>query len=108
MPFPKLAAGVLLACMSGASAAPLTVQGDYDHGRRLALTCLGCHGVPDYHNPYPRFRVPRLGGQSPGYLVRALHDYRQGRRQHATMQVQARALSDQDIADLAVYLAATP
>lgn len=106
--FSKLAAAGLLLCgmAAPAAAATLKVEGDYDHGRQLALPCQGCHGVPDYRNPYPRFRVPRIAGQPAAYLVRALEDYRQGRRRHATMQAQARDFSDQDIADLAVYLSA--
>ena len=48
---------------------------------------------------------PKLGGQKAGYLEIALKGYRAGIRQHPTMEGQAASLSDQDIADVAAYLA---
>lgn len=78
-------------------------EGDADRGEILAVTCLGCHGIPGYRNAYPSFRVPKIGGQKAGYLVLALNAYRAGTRQHPTMQAQADPMSDQDIQDLAAY-----
>jgi cytochrome c553 len=52
--------------------------------------------------------VPKLEGQSPEYLMSALHDYRKGDRSHLTMHSQASELSDQDIADIAVFFAGKP
>jgi cytochrome c553 len=49
--------------------------------------------------------VPKLGGQKAAYLVIALKGYRDGTRTHPTMQAQANSLSDQDIEDVAAYLA---
>ena len=85
--------------------APLPLEGDAARGKTLAYTCTGCHGVPGYRNAYPSFHVPKLGGQNADYVEIALQSYRSGRRPHATMQAQAAALSDQDIADIAAYLA---
>ena len=48
--------------------------------------------------------MPRIGGQSPQYLINALTEYKQGKRKHPTMQAQAESFSDQDIADIAAYL----
>jgi cytochrome c553 len=80
--------------------------GDPAAGRLKADTCMGCHGIPGYTNAYPTYRVPKLGGQSPEYLAAALKAYRAGERPHKTMQAQATSLSDQDIADIAAFLAA--
>ena len=85
---------------------PAMPAGDPEHGRTLSYACLGCHGVPEFRNAYPRYRVPKSGGQSAAYLAQALDEYRKGSRRHPTMQMQARSFSDQDIADLAAYLAA--
>jgi cytochrome c553 len=66
---------------------------------------MGCHGIPGYNNAYPTYRVPKLGGQPPEYLAAALKAYQSGERPHKTMQAQATSLSEQDIADIAAYLA---
>jgi len=80
--------------------------GDYKAGKIKAYTCTGCHGIVDYNNTYPTYHVPRIGGQNKEYLVIALNAFRSGERQHKNMNLQAEALSDQDIEDITVYLAA--
>jgi cytochrome c553 len=80
--------------------------GDYDAGKIKAYTCTGCHGIVGYKNTYPMYHVPRIGGQNKEYLVIALQGFKSGERVHKTMNLQAEALSDQDIEDIAVYLAA--
>jgi cytochrome c553 len=91
-----------------AAAAPATQPGDPHRGRGLSYTCLGCHGIDGYRNAYPDYSVPKLEGQSAEYLAAALHGYRDGDRSHLTMHSQASELSDQDIADVAVYFAGKP
>ena len=85
---------------------PIALEGDVARGAVLAETCKGCHGVPESHNAYPSYHVPKLGGQKADYIEVALQGYRRGTRSHATMQAQAASLSDQDIADVAAYFAA--
>ncbi|MFW5969364.1 MAG: c-type cytochrome [Halofilum sp. (in: g-proteobacteria)] len=80
-------------------------EGDPEKGRYAAQTCLGCHGVDDYANVYPTYKVPKLGGQHAEYIVSALEAYRSGDRPHPTMQAQARALTEQEIEDIAAYFA---
>lgn len=82
--------------------------GDAEAGRLKANTCMGCHGIPGYNNVYPTYRVPKLGGQPPEYLAAALKAYQTGERPHKTMQAQTDNLSDQDIADIAAFLAHAP
>ena len=86
-------------------AQPVLAAGDAEAGKGLAYTCLGCHGIDGYRNAYPSYRVPKLGGQKAAYLVVALKGYRENTRQHPTMTGQASSLSDQDIEDVAAYLA---
>jgi len=81
-----------------------TPAGNADTGRELTYTCKGCHGVTGYKNAYPNYHVPKIGGQSPEYLVNALSEYKKGARKHPTMQAQAQSFSEQDIADIAAYL----
>jgi cytochrome c553 len=88
--------------------APLTLAGDVARGEVIGYTCYGCHGIDGYKNASPAYHVPKLGGQSADYIEIALQGYRRGTRRHATMEAQAAMLSDQDIADLAAFLAAVP
>jgi len=95
------------------AAAPAFAQqaqpvGNAQRGATLASTCLGCHGIEGYRNAYPDYAVPRLAGQHPDYLGAALKEYRSDARQYPTMHLQALSLSDQDIADVAAYLASKP
>lgn len=84
--------------------APAAVTGRFDNGRVLAYTCQGCHGITGYKNAYPSYKVPKIGGQTREYLSQALTEYRHGKRKHPTMQAQSMSFSEQEIADLAVYL----
>lgn len=80
-------------------------SGDVERGTVKGETCLGCHGVGSYTNVYPTYRVPKLGGQHPEYIVAALKAYRSGDRSHTTMKAQASTLTDQDMEDIAAYFA---
>ncbi|HSR66291.1 MAG TPA: cytochrome c [Xanthomonadaceae bacterium] len=92
------------AAQAPASATPAALDGDATRGHTLTYTCQGCHGITGYKNAYPNYHVPRIGGQSPQYLINALTEYKQGKRKHPTMQAQAESFSAQDIADIAAYL----
>ena len=95
-----LLAGLFLA--SNAQAADL--KGNPKTGKTLAYTCTGCHGIAEYKNSYPSYRVPKIAGQHEKYLLAALHGYKKGERNHPTMKAQASSYSDQDIADISSYL----
>jgi len=97
------AASIALAAFSPAAQAQSA--GDAQRGAKLAYTCLGCHGIPNYKNAYPTYSVPKLRGQHPEYLVIALQAYRSGERSHATMHANSASWSDQDYADMAAFLA---
>ena len=102
----KIAAAIAtlsLTCLILAS--PAAAEGNLERGAKLGYSCLGCHGIDGYRNAYPSYRVPRLGGQKAAYLATAIQGYREGTRAHPTMKAQASSLSDQDIEDLAAYLA---
>jgi cytochrome c553 len=81
-----------------------TPAADVSTGEKLAYTCHGCHGIPDYKNAFPVYSVPKLGGQHVAYLVVALKAYAKQERPHATMHAQAVSLSDQDMQAVAQYL----
>lgn len=80
-------------------------EGDAAAGKLAAETCQGCHGIERYFNVYPTYHVPKIAGQSTAYLEASLKAYRDGSRKHDTMNANAANLSDQDIANIAAYLA---
>ena len=96
-----------VACVTVAAQAQ-TIKGSAENGGKKIAMCMGCHGIPNYNNAYPTYRVPRLGGQHPEYIMAALKEYRDGKRPHTTMHAQAMSLSDQDIEDIAAYLSKAP
>ena len=68
--------------------------------------CQGCHGIPDWKTAFPElYRVPKLGGQKPGYIVAALKAYKSGERDFPTMRAIAADLSEADMEVLAKYYA---
>jgi cytochrome c553 len=85
------------------AALALADDGDAERGRKLAYGCMGCHGIENYKNAYPKYSVPRLGGQSAAYIAAALAEYDAGARWHPTMKGMAATLSVQDRADLAAW-----
>jgi cytochrome c553 len=94
---PLLAAGAALLL-----ALPAAAQ-DVQAGRQRAQACAVCHGplglstAPD---------APHLAGQPALYLAAQLRAYRSGARRHEVMNVMARGLSDDDIAQLVAWYSA--
>jgi cytochrome c553 len=91
-----------------AASAALAADGNAAKGKEKTALCEGCHGIEDYRTAYPAvYHVPKLGGQHAGYMVKALQAYKSGERSHPTMRAIAAGLTDQDMADLAAYYAAS-
>jgi cytochrome c553 len=93
---------LLVAPLAALAQAP---AGDAKRGQALAYTCSGCHAIPNYKNVYPTYSVPKLHGQRPEYLAAALKAYKSGERSHGTMHSHAVSMTEQDMADVSVYLA---
>ena len=68
--------------------------------------CVDCHGAGGNAPIDPSY--PKLGGQYHDYLAHSLQMYRDGDRANALMASQAKALTDQQIADLAAYFGSQP
>jgi cytochrome c553 len=98
-PVTVLSLGLLAAMFTTGAGA-----GDAAKGKVLAYTCHGCHGVADYKNAYPNYRVPKLGGQNEAYIVSALNAYANSERPHPTMHAQAATLTAEERADIAAFL----
>ena len=95
-----LASSMLLA-FSGAVQA-----GDPAAVKDKSSMCIGCHGIDGYRTAYPvAYHVPKIGGQSAEYIIKALQAYQNGDRNHPSMIAIAAGLSEQDIKDFAAYYA---
>ena len=77
-----------------------TAKGNAANGQQKAQICEACHGKTG-HSVDPNY--PNLAGQYESYLIKALSDYRAGRRANAIMASFASQLSNQDIEDLAAW-----
>lgn len=82
----------------------LHAAGNPDRGRqKAAQVCAACHGAEGNKPTDPS--QPILAGQYYDYLVRALTDYKIGKRNNPIMKGFAGQLSKQDIEDLAAWFA---
>jgi len=72
---------------------------------KVKEVCQACHGL-DGNSQTPDY--PRLGGQYPDYLAKALRDYKSGARKNPIMAGFAAALTAKDIEDVAAYYASQP
>jgi cytochrome c553 len=91
------AAFVACAFVFSANAADLVAG-----AKKAQEICAACHGM-DGNSTDPN--NPRLAGQWRDYLEKALRDYKSGDRNNAIMSGFAKALSKQDIENLAAYYA---
>jgi len=74
--------------------------GDVSLGKKKSATCSLCHGSNGIST---KDNYPNLAGQKEAYLVKALTDFRDGARKDPLMSSIAKALSDDDINNLAAY-----
>lgn len=93
---------LIASLFSFAFAGQAAVAGDAAAGQTKAATCAACHG-PDGNSPLPNF--PKIAGQSEGYLVKQLQEFKAGKRVDATMNAMAAPLSETDMQDLAAFFA---
>jgi cytochrome c553 len=75
-------------------------HGSAQNGSGKSAVCSSCHG-PNGNSTNPEW--PRLAGQSAVYIAEQLRLFKSGVRNNPIMKPLAGTLSDQDIADVAVY-----
>lgn len=77
-------------------------KGNAEAGKsKAAQTCAACHGADGAKPSAPD--QPILAGQYYDYLVKALSDYKTGKRNNAIMKGFAASLSRQDMENLAAW-----
>ena len=103
-----LAAALAVLAAGSAAAQGSAPAGDAARGSQLVQMCQGCHGIVGWRTAFPEvYHVPKIAGQHPAYVVKALQAYKSGERSHPSMKAIAATLSDKDMADLAAYYAQT-
>ncbi|HEX4524312.1 MAG TPA: cytochrome c [Casimicrobiaceae bacterium] len=92
-----------IAAFSASTAAPAA---DLKAGEdKVKAVCVACHGA-DGNSQSSDY--PKLGGQYPDYLAKALRDYKSGARKNPIMGAFAGTLSTADIENVSAYYAAQP
>jgi cytochrome c553 len=101
MPLKRLFATIIGAWIGLAAVAVPAQASDIE---TKALACAGCHGQNGV--PIDPKTIPILWGQERSYLFKQLRDYRNGERESQIMSPIAKALAEEDLRELASYLAA--
>lgn len=81
------------------------VDGSAEAGKAKSITCTACHG-PEGNSMAALW--PNIAGQNAPYLLAQLKAFKDGSRQDPLMTAQTMLLSEQDMADLAVYFESLP
>jgi len=100
-----LFAMVAMALFASQAQAQSLVDGSADAGEAKALTCTACHG-PEGNSSNAMW--PNIAGQNAPYLLAQLVAFKDGSRVDPLMTSQAMLVSDEDMADLAVYFESLP
>lgn len=97
-----------LLCAAAVAALSFSVQAQSvkpDLAKGAALygqVCVACHAA-DGNSTTPE--NPKLAGQHPEYLAKQLHEFKSGKRDNAIMKGFAASLSDDDMRNIAWWLA---
>lgn len=92
--------GAGLGLLALVSTTAVHAAGDAKAGRKKAAMCAACHGI-DGLSKMPA--APNIAGSPAIYLEKQIKAFRSAERKDENMNVVAKPLSDQDIADLAAW-----
>jgi cytochrome c553 len=97
----------MVLCAALSLSAPLaSAAGDARAGEAKAKeVCQACHGM-DGNSAVADY--PKIGGQYPDYLSKALRDYKSGARKNPIMAGFAGTLSKQDVDNVVAYYSSQP
>jgi cytochrome c553 len=102
MPKTTLTVATAIALLAAGQAA----AADIEAGKKKAQeVCAACHNM-DGISTIPEY--PKLAGQYPDYLAKALRDYKSGARKNPVMAGMAAGLTQKDIDDVSAYFSSLP
>jgi cytochrome c553 len=78
-----------------------TTSSYYHHMPVFSSSCASCHGA----NGEGMGENPKISGMATDKFSKALQAYKSGAKKHIMMEMMAKNLSDQDIANLAAFYA---
>ena len=93
-------AALFLSLMIAGAMSLAHADGNMAAGKVKSAACQACHGA-DGNSVNPLW--PKLAGQSAGYIVKQLSDFKSGKRKDPIMTGMAASLSTQDMEDVAAY-----
>ena len=73
---------------------------DIEAGKAKSAVCAACHGA-DGNSPNGAW--PSLAGQHASYIYKQLNDFKEGRRNNASMTGMVALLNDEDMKNVAAY-----
>jgi len=76
---------------------------DLAAGKARFVVCAGCHGPDGAGNA--ALGYPPLAGKDAAYVAEQLRAFKSGKRDNATMRAMVSGLSDDDIDNVAAYVA---
>lgn len=89
-----------------AIAAGPVAAADIAAGKKKAQeVCAACHNMNGISTIA---EYPKLAGQYPDYMAKALRDYKSGARKNAIMAGMAQGLTQKDIDDVSAYFSSLP
>ena len=97
-----LMTALLAGSVFASDAAPAAAKPDLAKGEASFAVCAACHGA-DGNSGTPAY--PKLAQQHPEYLMKQLHEFKSGKRANAIMSGFAAQLSDEDMRNIAFWLA---
>ena len=101
----RISAFITILALTGLINTPLQA-GDAGAGANayMAKGCVGCHGAAGKKPILPTY--PAIGGKPADFISAELNKFRSGERDNPIMKPMAATLNDDDVANLAAYLAA--
>jgi cytochrome c553 len=104
--FATLSATLLAGSALAAGPAPQAAKPDLAKGEAIfSQACVACHAA-DGNSSTPA--NPKLSQQHPEYMIKQLQEYKSGKRANAVMSGLASTLSDEDMRNIAFWLASKP
>jgi cytochrome c553 len=98
-----LSAALVAGSAMAAGPAPKAAKPDLAKGEAIfSQACVACHAA-DGNSSTPA--NPKLAQQHPEYLIKQLQEYKSGKRANAVMSGMVAALSDDDMRNIAFWLA---
>ena len=73
--------------------------------KKVQEVCAACHNIDGVSTIA---EYPKLAGQYPEYMAKALRDYKSGARKNPIMAGMAAGLTQKDIDDVSAYFASLP